>query len=82
MTRTLTDREMARHMTRLELRQAAEVAGAVRAYLPGHEPAEVAERTGLPVTLVRKLQSDDPGRLWDVILWQRRQEASGNGKQA
>lgn len=74
--RRLSERELSREMTRLELRQAAEVAEAVQSYLPGHEPAEIAQRLGLPVSLVLKLRGEDPGRLWDVILWRRRQEQS------
>lgn len=71
-SKRLSSREIVNRMTRLELQQAEDIGMAVRRFLFGHTPEEVAERIGMPKTLVRKLKSDDPGNLWDCVLWMRR----------
>ena len=73
VSKRLSAAEMLRHFTKLELRQAEEIAADVRSYLRGHTAAEVSQRIGIPQTLVRKLASEDIGHLVDVIAWQRQQ---------
>ena len=59
----MTDREIRRDMTRLELRQASEVRDEVRSL--GQTADEVAERLSIPKTLIKQLETDDDGRLLD-----------------
>jgi len=74
MPKRLSEREMLRDMTRLELRQADEIKTDVQHYMHGHKADEVAQRIGMPKTLVCKLNTDNAGYLYDCVLWMRRQE--------
>ena len=73
MSRRLSAREMYRRFTRLELKQADEIATSVRRYLVGNAVADVARLTAMPVSLVQKLRSGEVASLVDVIYWQRKQ---------
>ena len=70
----LTDREILRQMTRLELNQAHTIMYNVQSNCHDKTPDEVAKTMGMPKTLVRQLNVGTTGYLYDCILWMRRQE--------